>query len=77
MYVILSLQVLFIYLDTEEEDNKRIMEFFSLDEKDVPAIRFIHLKDDMTKYKPPTAALDTASVQAFVQEVLDGKIKVS
>ncbi|XP_064639439.1 protein disulfide-isomerase-like isoform X2 [Lineus longissimus] len=67
-------KVLFIYLDTSEEDNKRIMEFFSLEEKDVPAIRFIHLKDEMTKYKPPTPDLDAASVKAFVQDVVDGKV---
>jgi len=68
-------KVLFITLDCDEEDNKRIMEFFSLEDKHVPAIRFIHLKDDMTKYKPPTADLDADSITNFVQDVLDGKVK--
>jgi hypothetical protein len=30
----------------------------------------------MSKYKPETTKLDTATVKAFVQSFLDGKLKV-
>ena len=30
----------------------------------------------MTKYKPTKDALDTKSIKSFVQDVLDGKVKV-
>ena len=30
----------------------------------------------MTKYKPTKDALDTKSIESFVQDVLDGKVKV-
>ena len=30
----------------------------------------------MTKYKPTSDALDTKAITSFVQDVLDGKVKV-
>jgi protein disulfide-isomerase A1 len=68
-------KALFIYINAEEDDNKRILEFFGMTEADVPGLRFITLGDEMTKYKPETADLTTDSVKNFVQSVLDGKIK--
>ncbi|KAJ8319298.1 hypothetical protein KUTeg_004389 [Tegillarca granosa] len=68
-------KVLFIYLDTANEDNARILEFFGLKPEQCPAIRLITLTDDMTKYKPETDDLGTDSVKSFVQSVLDGKLK--
>lgn len=76
-FLCLMLQVLFIYLDTSNEDNARILEFFGLKPEQCPAIRLITLTDDMTKFKPETDDLGTDSVKAFVQSVLDGKLKVS
>jgi len=68
-------KVLFIYLDTANEENSRITEFFGLKEDEIPSVRLIQLGDDMSKYKPPTTDLDTASVKAFVQDFMDGKLK--
>jgi len=68
-------QALFVYLDTDVEDNGRILEFFGLKEKDTPAIRMISLKDDMTKFKPETSDLNAAAFETFVKSVLDGKMK--
>lgn len=70
--------VLFVLVDTDVEDNSRISEFFGIDAKEIPTVRLINLaEDDMTKYKPQTTELTTDSVKAFVQDVLDGKLKVS
>ena len=68
--------MLFIYLDSDDEENKRILEFFGLTEEEVPTVRFISLGDDMTKYKPESGDLSTAAIKSFVSDVVSGKIKV-
>ena len=70
------LQSLFIYINTDEEENARILEFFGLKKDETPSVRYITLGDDMTKYKPETADLDSASLKKFVQDIMDGKLKV-
>jgi len=67
--------VLFVYIDTDVEDNGRILEFFGLKAADAPTLRLIQLEGDMTKYVPETKDLDKDSVTSFVQNVIDGKIK--
>jgi len=68
-------RVLFIYIDVEDDDNQRILEFFGLTTEETPTVRYISLGEDMTKYKPPTAALTPDALKSFVQDTLDGKIK--
>lgn len=71
-------KVLFVLVDTDVEDNSRISEFFGIDAKEIPTVRLINLaEDDMTKYKPQTTELTSENVKAFVQDVLDGKMKVA
>ena len=70
-------KVLFVLVDTEREDNSRISEFFGIDAKEIPTVRLINLADDdMTKYKPQTTELTADNVKTFVQDVLDGSLKV-
>lgn len=71
-----SFQVLFINIDIEDEDNMRILEFFGLKEEECPSIRLIRLDDEMSKFKPSTTDLSSASIKKFVQDFLDGKLKV-
>ena len=68
-------KVLFIYIDIEEEDNLRILEFFGLKPEECPALRYISLGEDMTKFKPQTDSLAADDVKAFVTGVLEGSIK--
>jgi protein disulfide-isomerase A1 len=68
-------KILFIYLDTANEDNARIMEFFGLKVAETPAVRLITLADEMTKYKPESTGVDTETIKAFAQSFLDGKLK--
>ena len=72
----ISFKVLFIYLDTSDEDNARILEFFGLKPEECPAVRLITLGEDMTKYKPDTDDLSTEAIRTFVQGFKDGKLKV-
>ncbi|XP_018571513.1 protein disulfide-isomerase [Anoplophora glabripennis] len=68
-------QVLFVTIDADEDDHQRILEFFGMQGKEVPAARLIKLEEDMAKYKPPTDDLSAESIQQFVQDFLDGKLK--
>jgi protein disulfide-isomerase A1 len=68
-------QVLFIYIDIDDEDNQRILEFFGMKIEDCPTFRVISMGDDMVKYRPESSDLSTAAVQKFVEDVVAGKVK--
>jgi len=68
-------QLLFVTVDTDEEDHKRILEFFGIKEDELPGMRLIKLEEDMAKFKPETGDIDEASIRAFVQGFLDGSLK--
>ena len=68
-------KVLFVSVDTDEEDHKRIMEFFGMKDDELPGMRLIKLAEDMAKYKPESNDLGEDNVRSFVQDFLDGKLK--
>jgi len=68
-------QVLFIYVDVDNAENDRILEFFGLKKEDCPTIRLINLGEEMSKYKPEVVNLLPPSVTEFVQAYIDGKLK--
>lgn len=68
-------KALFVFINIDEEDNERILEFFGLKKEECPTFRLIQLEDDMTKFKPENPAITTDNVNAFVKDVIDGKIK--
>jgi len=65
-------KVLFIYINLDEEDNLRILEFFGLKVADCPTYRYIQLGDDMQKYRPDTSDITADSIRGFVQSIVDG-----
>ncbi|CAK8695988.1 unnamed protein product [Clavelina lepadiformis] len=68
-------KVLFIYIDTDQEDNKRVMEFFGLTDADIPDYRIIKMSENMAKFKPETKDLGTEAIVKFTNEVESGDAK--
>uniref|UniRef100_A0A6Q2XS75 Protein disulfide-isomerase n=1 Tax=Esox lucius TaxID=8010 RepID=A0A6Q2XS75_ESOLU len=68
-------KILFIFIDSEVDDNQRILEFFGLKKEECPAIRLITLEDEMTKYRPESEAITAENIIAFCTLFTEGKLK--
>lgn len=68
-------EVIFVLIDTDVDENERVMEFFGLKKEDAPTLRLISLGQEMTKYKPESTEIKTAVIEQFVQDFFDKKIK--
>ena len=68
--------MLFIYIDITDDDNLRVLEFFGLKPDETPTLRLIELEEELIKYRPPTLDLSASGISQFVQDYLDGKLKV-
>lgn len=71
-----SPQILFIFIDSDVDDNQRILEFFGLKKEECPAIRLITLEEEMTKYRPDTPDITAENIIAFCNAFTEGKLKV-
>ena len=68
-------KLLFVLVDCDVEDNKRVMEFFGITEENCPDMRVINMEKNMAKFAPEKSDLTADGVKAFVNGVLDGSIK--
>jgi len=68
-------KLLFVLVDCDVEDNKRVMEFFGITEDNCPDMRVINMEKNMAKFAPEKADLSADGITAFVNGVLDGTIK--
>jgi len=68
-------RTLFVFIDADEEENERVLEFFGLKTSDVPAVRLITLKDEMSKFKPEFSDVTSVGLTDFVNAFFDGKLK--
>merc|ERR1712088_1081454 len=66
-------KMLFVTINTDEEDHKRILEFFGITESELPTYRAIKLGEDMAKFKPADDAFENA--EQFASDFLEGKLK--
>jgi len=68
-------KTLFVSIDSDDEENERVLEFFGLKSSDVPAVRLITLKDEMSKFKPESSDITSEVLTDFVKAFFDGKLK--
>lgn len=68
-------KVLFVLIDSDQDEHERIIEYFGLKKDELPGLRFIKLQEEMTKYKYPHDELVADKITEFVAGVLEGKIK--
>lgn len=66
---------IFVLIDTEVDENERILEFFGMKKEDAPQIRLISLGADMVKYKPESTEILASVIEPFVQSFFDNKLK--
>lgn len=68
-------QVLFVSINSDEEDHQRILEFFGMKKEEVPSMRLIKLEEDMAKYKPEKPDLTEENIKSFVDKFLKNELK--
>merc|ERR1712203_344445 len=68
-------KLLFVLVDCDVEDNKRVMEFFGITDDDCPSMRVINMEKNMAKYAPTSDGMTQADITGFVNGVLDGSIE--
>lgn len=72
-------KVMFVTVDTNEDDHRRVIEYLGLKGERFPNMRIVQMKDDIEKYRPIKGEHDEncfreANVQKFVQDYIDGKV---
>jgi len=66
---------LYVTVDSDEEENEQVLEYFGITAADCPTARAIQMSDEsMDKYKPESSDFTADSFNTFVSGVLDGKI---
>jgi protein disulfide-isomerase A1 len=68
-------RAVFVYLDIEESNNGRVMEFFNLKKEDGTQLRVVKMGDEMDKFQPDFTEFTEANFVQFLNDVLDGKAK--
>merc|ERR1712149_114617 len=68
-------EMLFVTINTDEEDHKRIMEFFGMEESELPSMRIIRLEEDMSKFRPESTELSDANMRSFITQYMEGSLK--
>jgi len=68
-------RTLFVAIDSDDEENERVMEFFGLKAADLPSVRLITLKDEMSKFKPDSSDITSGVLSKFVDAFFEGKLK--
>jgi len=67
--------LLFVTINTDEDDHKRIMEFFGIEDAELPTMRIIKLEEDMSKFKPENKEIEVENMRSFVTKYKAGELK--
>merc|ERR1711902_390469 len=65
-------KMLFVTINTDEEDHKRILEFFGIVDSELPTFRAIRLGEEMAKFKPEDDSVTAENVEKFVTDFQEG-----
>ena len=68
-------EILFVHVDSAQDDNMRILEYFGLSEEDLPAVRLIDLENNMAKYQLDGDITQDA-LTSFCQKFQAGTLEV-
>merc|ERR1711936_60197 len=68
-------KLLFVTINTDLDDHKRILEFFGITEEELPTFRAIKLGEDMAKFKPDDDSITAENIASFVADFIEGKLK--
>merc|ERR1711971_396013 len=68
-------KLLFVTINTDLDDHKRILEFFGITEEELPTFRAIKLGEDMAKFKPEDDSITAENIASFVADFIEGKLK--
>jgi len=67
--------VMFVSVTTDEEEHKRVIDFFGITQEELPTFRMTAMVDDMLKYKPEDKSLTEANFRDFVKKFKAGDLK--
>ncbi|CAD6187677.1 unnamed protein product [Caenorhabditis auriculariae] len=66
----------FVFLDTDNAENSRILEFFGIKNTEVPTTRIIQLGQEIMKYKPNFSDINADTLKEFAKSFFDGKLSL-
>ena len=64
-----------VTINTDVEEFKRLIDFFSIEDKELPTFRAAQMGESVSKFKPDNNALEADNLKAFVDGFLEGKLK--
>lgn len=68
---------MFVIVDTDEDDHRRVIEFLGLKGETMPTMRIIQMKEqDIIKYKPENTDINEENVKKFVEDYLADKVPI-
>jgi len=66
--------VMFVCVTTDEEEHKRVIDFFGIGQEELPTFRITASEEDMVKYKPEDSSLTEANLRAVLQQFKAGEL---
>ena len=68
---------MFVIVDTDEDDHRRVIEFLGLKEEKMPTMRIIQMQEDVIKYKPESTEIEEENIKNFVTDYVAGKVPIN
>jgi len=66
--------MMFVSVTTDEPEHKRVIEFFGIQDSEVPTFRITSSTEDMIKYKPENTEMTEENFRAFLKSFQAGEL---